>query len=257
MPITATRLFDHPIIRPHMGRRMGDNINGPALVRMPDWAQGRLGCYHLYFSDHKGSYIRLAYADALAGPWRMHEPGVLDVAQSLFDATDPPEPAPEDRPAWAGGMKGGYLYAHIASPDIHIDQEKRIFRMYYHGLLWNGDQQTRLAVSDDGLHFTPLEPLFGPPYFRAFTYRGYIHAITWGGELWRAPAWEGPFTKGRRWSISTPRAASARGFAMARCIAWARCCICSTPAWATGPSGYCTLPSISTVTGWVGGPRTR
>ena len=44
---------------------LAENINGPSLVRMPDWAEGRLGRYHLYFADHKGSYIRLAYADAL------------------------------------------------------------------------------------------------------------------------------------------------------------------------------------------------
>ncbi len=65
MPLVATRLLDEPIIRPHMDQRMGDNINGPALIRMPDWAGGRLGRYHLYFSNHKGGYIRLAYADAL------------------------------------------------------------------------------------------------------------------------------------------------------------------------------------------------
>lgn len=196
MPLVATRLLDQPIIRPNMDRRMGGNINGPALIRMPDWAERRLGRYHLYFSDHKGRYIRLAHADALTGPWRMHEPGVLDVTQSLFEATDPPEPAPEHRPAWAGNMKGGYLYAHIASPDIHIDHRRRVFRMYYHGLLWNGDQRTRLAVSDDGLAFAPLEPLLGPPYFRAFAFAGHVYAITWGGELWRAPEWEGPFIKG-------------------------------------------------------------
>jgi hypothetical protein len=196
MALVATRLLDQPIIQPHMDRRMGDNINGPALIRMPDWAEARLGRYHLYFSDHKGSYIRLAYADALTGPWRMHEPGVLDVAQSLFEPTDPPQPAAQDRPAWAAKMKGGYLYAHIASPDIHIDHGRRIFRMYYHGLLWNGDQQTRLAVSADGLAFEPLEPLLGPPYFRAFEFGGHVYTITWGGALWRASAWEGPFSAG-------------------------------------------------------------
>ncbi|MFQ5565424.1 MAG: hypothetical protein ACE5EU_03580 [Paracoccaceae bacterium] len=198
MPLVATRLLDQPIIRPRMDRRMGDNINGPALARMPDWAQARLGRYHLYFSDHKGRYIRLAFSDALTGPWRMHEPGVLDIADSLFETTDPPEPAPEHRPDWAARMKGGYLYAHIASPDVHIDHERQVVRMYYHGLLWNGDQQTRLAESDDGLAFTPLKPLLGPPYFRAFVFKGQIHAITWGGELWRAPRWEGPFTRGPR-----------------------------------------------------------
>ncbi len=104
MPLVATRLLDHPIIRPHMDRRMGGNINSPALIRMPDWAGARPGRYHLYFSDHKGRYIRLAYANALTGPWRMHGPGVLDVADSPFEATDPPEPAPEDRPAWSRKM---------------------------------------------------------------------------------------------------------------------------------------------------------
>lgn len=196
MPLVATRLLDQPIIRPHMDRRMGDNINGPALIRMPDWARARLGRYQLYFSDHKGRYIRLAYADALTGPWRMHQPGVLDVADSLFEATDPPEPAPEHRPAWAAKMAGGYLYAHIASPDIHVDHERRIFRMYYHGLLWNGAQETRLAISTDGLVFEPLAPLIGPPYFRAFVFEGHVYAITWGGELWRAADWQGPFAKG-------------------------------------------------------------
>ncbi len=112
MPVRIERLLDKPIISPHMDQRMGDNINGPALVRVPDWADGKLGTYHLYFSDHKGKYIRLAYADVLTGPWEMHTPGALDLESSLFETDDPPEPPPEDRPAWAKKMKGGYLYAH-------------------------------------------------------------------------------------------------------------------------------------------------
>ena len=54
MPVRATRLSDRPIITPHMDVRMGSNINGPAIIRVPDWAAGRLGTYHLYFADHKG-----------------------------------------------------------------------------------------------------------------------------------------------------------------------------------------------------------
>ena len=196
MSLRVTRLGDGPIITPHMDGRMGDNINGPAILRMPDWAAGRLGTYHLYFSDHKGSYIRLAFADRLTGPWRLHGPGVLDIADSLFPASDPPEPPAAERPAWAKKMAGGYLYAHIASPDLHIDQEARLIRMYYHGLLPNGDQQTRLAVSRDGLAFEAKEPLLGPPYFRAFRFQDHIYTITWGGQLWRAADWEGPFEPG-------------------------------------------------------------
>ena len=93
-------------------------------------------------------------------------------------------------------MAGGYLYAHIASPDLHLDHEARLIRMYYHGLLPNGDQQTRLAVSRDGLAFEAKEPLLGPPYFRAFPFQGHIYTITWGGVLWRAADWDGPFEPG-------------------------------------------------------------
>ena len=43
MPVAVARLLDEPIIRPNMDERMGDNINGPSLVRMPHWVEGRLG----------------------------------------------------------------------------------------------------------------------------------------------------------------------------------------------------------------------
>lgn len=196
MTVTATRLSDQPIIYPELDDRIGDNINGPAIIRMPDWAKGRLGTYHLYFSSHVGGYIRLAYADTLAGPWTTHRPGVFDVKDSLFEPVDPPEPPVSERPSWAKSLKGGYLYAHIASPDVHIDHEARTIVMYYHGLMRNGDQLTRLAVSTDGLSFTAQEPILGPPYFRAFQHGGFIYAIAWGGAIWRAKEWAGPFEKG-------------------------------------------------------------
>ncbi len=191
MPVAVTRLLDEPIIRPNMDARIGDNINGPSLIRVPNWVEGRLGRYYLYFAAHKGAYIRLAYADALTGPWTLHTPGVLDVAESLFEPVDPPEPPEADRPPWAGQLKGGYLYAHVASPDVHVDHGDRRIRMYYHGLLWNGDQQTRLATSRDGVTFEPLEPLLGPPYFRAFAYGNHVYALVTGGGLRRALRWQG------------------------------------------------------------------
>jgi hypothetical protein len=33
----VTRLADGPIIRPNMDARLGDNVNGPSLIRVPDW----------------------------------------------------------------------------------------------------------------------------------------------------------------------------------------------------------------------------
>ena len=83
------RLPGNPIIRPHMDARMGTNINGPSLIRVPHWLKDPLGTYYLYFADHKGHYIRLAYADQLEGPWRMYEPGTLQLEQShLFAAME-------------------------------------------------------------------------------------------------------------------------------------------------------------------------
>lgn len=196
MSVIAKRLSETPIIKPFMDNRMGGNINGPSLIRVPDWVQNPLGKYYLYFADHKGQYIRMAYADAVLGPWTMYIPGVLDVVHSLFEPVDPPEPAPADRPDWAASLEGGYLYAHIASPDVHVDGSTRQISMYYHGLLRNGDQQTRIAYSPDGLVFTPRTPLLGPPYFRAFSYDNWVYVISWAGRFLRSRSWDGPFEAG-------------------------------------------------------------
>ena len=144
------RLCDGPIIVPDMDGRMGDNINGPSLVRTPSWLDAPLGRYCLYFADHKGTYIRLAAADELCGPWRMHEPGALDVAQSHFPATFAEVP--------------GHRYPHVASPDVHVDEAAREVRMYYHGQMPDGPQVTRVAVSGDGLHFKTREEILAIPY---------------------------------------------------------------------------------------------
>jgi hypothetical protein len=60
------RLPQNPLIRANMDERMGGNIAGPSLIRVPDWIERPLGRYYLYFADHKGDYIRLAYADSPA-----------------------------------------------------------------------------------------------------------------------------------------------------------------------------------------------
>jgi hypothetical protein len=59
-------------------------MNGPSLIRVPDWIERPLGRYYLYFGHHIGEYIRLAYADNLHGPWQIYEPGVLPLVASRF-----------------------------------------------------------------------------------------------------------------------------------------------------------------------------
>jgi hypothetical protein len=77
------RFPTNPIIRPHMDDCMGDNINGPSLIRVPDWIQEPLGRYYLYFAHHDGRYVRLAYSDELQGPWTIHREGVLPLREAL------------------------------------------------------------------------------------------------------------------------------------------------------------------------------
>jgi hypothetical protein len=86
------------IISPDLHWSIGVNIQGPSLIRPPDWVEGRLGGYHLCLADHRGSYIRLAYADALVGPWRVHPPGSLYLAQSNF-LPEPPKVVRAARPS--------------------------------------------------------------------------------------------------------------------------------------------------------------
>jgi hypothetical protein len=44
------RLPGSPIIRPDMfSGSDGENINGPSMIRVPDWVKNRLGTYYLYF----------------------------------------------------------------------------------------------------------------------------------------------------------------------------------------------------------------
>ena len=184
------------LIRPGMDARMGANVQGPSLIRVPDWVPDPLGRYYLYFADHKGSYIRLAVADAIEGPWRMHQVGSLALADSLFPTEPPPEGvvAETDRlpgvaPPGTPGVEDPIedsRQPHIASPDVHVDHANRRIVMYYHGLVAWRTQRTRVATSSDGLAFTPRPELLGPSYFRVFAWGGATYALGMPGILFRS-----------------------------------------------------------------------
>ncbi len=158
----AVRLStDGPIIRPDMDARMGDNINGPSLIRAPEWLPNRLGEFYLYFADHKGSYIRLAVADDLLGPWQTHEPGALQLTQTVF-----PKTADEFDPKLGPAQQKGHVYPHIASPDAIVDDETQRIRLYFHGQLFDGRQVSRVATSTDGINFQAGEESLSTSYLR-------------------------------------------------------------------------------------------
>ena len=198
MAVTAPhveRLLDAPIVSPATHPSIGANIQGPSLIRVPDWLPGALGRYYLYFADHKGSYIRLAYADALAGPWQVHPPGSLHLADTPFPNEPPPISEDFLRVAERNMAASGRRIAHsvreelttphIASPDVHVDHQRQRIVMYYHGLESAGRQVTRAAVSGDGLAFACGSEVLGRTYLRAFEHRGDTYALAMPGQFYR------------------------------------------------------------------------
>lgn len=190
------RLLDRPIIGPTLHPSIGVNIQGPSLIRVPDWVPGRLGRYYLYFADHKGSYIRLAYADALTGPWRIHVPGSLHLAQSLFP-TEPLVPTPEELAAFEARYRARgaaishdvlseITTPHIASPDVHVDEANRRIVMYFHGLESVGNQVTRAATSTDGIAFTARPEILSKSYLRVFRHAGMVYGLAMPGQIHRS-----------------------------------------------------------------------
>src|SRR5947209_2436330 len=139
------RLPQNPIVHPGLDARIGTNVNGPSVIRVPEWLPHPLGRYYCYSAHHEGAFIRLAYADRIAGPWTVYTPGVLDLADSFFDE-------------------------HIASPDVHVDHDARRIRMYYHGARLPDPpyQFTRAALSADGLSFIARPEILGVSYWRGF-----------------------------------------------------------------------------------------
>ncbi|RSZ30802.1 hypothetical protein EJO66_25570 [Variovorax beijingensis] len=174
----AQRCLSQPLIHAGLDASLGNNINGPSLIRVPDWLPNPLGRYYLYFAHHQGQHIRLAYADDLMGPWTIRAPGVLPVADS--SCSD-----------------------HVASPDVHVDHAVRKIRMYFHGVAfaagqtdghetqfgeaarWIGNQRSKLAISDDGLHFSAQPRVLGASYFRVFEWQGRQHALAMPGAFYR------------------------------------------------------------------------
>ena len=137
------------------------NIDGPSIIRVPDWLKNPLGRYYLYFADHKGIYIDLAYADNIQGPYKIaHGIKPLSLHQAAHGCS-----------------------SHIASPDVHVQDNEEII-MYYHckQMFSQHFQPSFRAYSKDGLHFTTAHVSVGMYYFRRFKVNGTLYAFAKHGN---------------------------------------------------------------------------
>jgi hypothetical protein len=192
--VRVNRLRENPLITVSSSPSLGHNVNGPTVIRVPDWVERPLGRYYMYFANHLGTFIRLAYADEITGPWRVHEPGVLDVRDTAFFR---PQPDPKETLA--------DFYTHVASPEVFVDRQRKRLVMWFHGWWTNGTrwpndavearawakqngygQFTQVAESSDARHFVVRPSITRESYLRVFQHGGYFYAVSRLGRLSRA-----------------------------------------------------------------------
>lgn len=193
--VRATRLRQNPLVTIKSSSTLGDNVNGPSVVRVPSWVSKPIGRYYMYFAHHTGGHIRLAYADAIEGPWKIYDPGVLNVRDTAFFR---PQPDPAKSPEG--------FYTHVASPEIFVDDASKKIVMWFHGWWTEGNvwpvtsvadarawarqrgygQYTQVAESADGLHFTVHAPITRESYLRVFRQSGEFYGLARLGILSRA-----------------------------------------------------------------------
>lgn len=173
MPVSVKRLG--LIITPDIHPIVGNNINGPCCIKVPEWCQNRRGNFYLYFSDHMGDCIKLAYADEILGPWRVSNEAALNLS-GFSDA-----------------------YDHMASPEIYIDHDKHEIRLYFHARSRSRgrEQWTFLANSHDGYSFKKcVDKPLAPFYLRLIYWKKCFYGISKGGNLWYSKDGKSAFLPG-------------------------------------------------------------
>ena len=58
--------------------------------------------------------------------------------------------------------------------------------MYYHGVVAERTQRSRVAISHDGISFSAHPEVLGNPYFRVFNWRGHYYALGMPGVFYRS-----------------------------------------------------------------------
>jgi hypothetical protein len=192
--VRAVRVPQNPLITTRTSASLGDDINNPTVIRVPSWIEKPLGRYYMYFAHHMGTFIRLAYADSITGPWKIYDPGVLQVKDTAFFRPQPDPPENLEN-----------FYTHVASPEIHVDAVNRRLVLWFHGFWTEGAQWpvgepaarewirqhgygqfTQSADSVDGLHFDVRPSITRTSYLRVFPYDGYLYGMARLGLLLRS-----------------------------------------------------------------------
>ena len=191
-PIISQDMF------PNNRQSDGANINGPSLIRIPDFIARRNRVdrdanYLLYFGHHAGEYIRMAWAPDAFGPFTLYDAGASIGDRGVLD---------DNRNIIQLDNDVDIQDSHLASPDVHVDFENRRFIMYFHagGYRFEGrninSQRSWVNTSSDGLEFRrrDTEPVqLGASYFRVFEDNNTLYAMDNDGVPRRARSFNNPW----------------------------------------------------------------
>ena len=202
-PFQAVRLNDgNPIISSDMfvgNPTEGDNINGPSMIRVPDWIEpgdraDPSAQYYLYFGNHDGAYIRMAWAADIEGPYTLYNdfgtPGDRGVLDNVSIVNGEPN---NGDILLDNGIR--IENNHLASPDVVVDNVNERIILYFHSgssYFVDGeevdDQVSWVSTSPNGLEFYDnIEPVhLGSSYFKVFEHDNLLHAFSNGAILNRA-----------------------------------------------------------------------
>ncbi|MDN3666949.1 DNRLRE domain-containing protein [Algibacter miyuki] len=182
-PIVVPAMFSNPAD--------GENINGPSLIRVPDWIPlseraDVTAQYYLYFAHHSGDYIRMAWAANIEGPYSLYNDFVTVGDRGVLDNNG------------SNIVLDNNIYIeenHLASPDVMVDDANQRIIMYFHSgssyyvnNVEQNDQVTWVSTSPYGLEFYDgIESVqLGSSYFRVFEYDGDLYAFDNGAKTNKA-----------------------------------------------------------------------
>lgn len=153
----------------------GSNIMFGTIVRAASWHASPLDTYYCLFGHHDGTYIRLAHAPAVTGPWTVVPTGTTATLAALNAA-------------------GGYsLGTHLSSPHLVVDMVNEIYVLFAHADSTGLGHETVVATSTDLVTWTfndsgaaLASPAVGMTYVRPFSYGGVWYAVSNFLELFRS-----------------------------------------------------------------------
>jgi hypothetical protein len=84
-----------------------------------------------------------------------------------------------------------------------VDENNQQIRLYYHGVAEGNLQLSKVAVSQDGLHFNPQAGFIGTSYMRVFELRNKTYGLTMPGFLYRSNDGLTNFEVRKQWLFDT------------------------------------------------------